>query len=142
MAAAGNLPIKQPWLGTEVILHQNANITGAGADSDVGHDQEDSVNDDPDKEDVLLTLEAEGKLVVRQPLTVIAIEEQSFDVADIKLVKVIGGSNRIDVRRKDDATRTGEDEVGKESYILFSSNRARQEPERRSEIRQRLWVLY
>jgi hypothetical protein len=90
-AAAGNLPIKQPWSGTEfkeVTLYQNANITSAGADSDIGHDQEDSVNDDPDKEDVLLTLEAEGKLVVRQPLTVIAIEEQSFDVADIKLVKV------------------------------------------------------
>jgi len=90
-AAAGNLPTKQPWSGTEfeeVTLHQNANITSAGADSNIGHDQEDSVNVDPDKEDVLLTLEAEGKLVVRQPLTVIAIEEQSFDVADIKLVKV------------------------------------------------------
>ena len=33
-------------------------------------------------------LEAEGKLVERYPLTLIAIEEQNFDVADIMLVKV------------------------------------------------------
>ena len=64
-----------------------------------------------------------GNLVARLPLMGIAVKEQSFDVADTKLVKVTEleetdidwwiQQNRSKV--KNDVTRTGEGGIAKES---------------------------
>ena len=89
--AEDNSPIKQLRMETDIkdaALYQNTIILDGETGSDIGHDQEDPENGDQECEETPPTVEVEGELVVRLPLTAIAIEEQNFDVADIKLVKL------------------------------------------------------
>ena len=86
-----NSPIKQLRMETDIkdaALYQNTIILDVETGSDIGHGQEDPENGDQECEETPPTVEVEGKLVVRLPLTAIAIEEQNFDVADIKLVNI------------------------------------------------------